>query len=58
MVENSDPPNVERKKASVCTWVRGIARKLVNRRTLMLALQALYWVVKLARMLARLFGDS
>ena len=58
MVEKADPPNVEWKKASVCTWVRGIARKLVNRRTLMLALQALYWVVKLARMLARLFGDS
>ena len=58
MVENADPPNVERKKVSVCTWVCGIARKLVNRRTLMLALQALYWVVKLARMLARLFGDS
>ena len=37
---------------------RGIARKLVNRRTLMLALQALYWVVKLARWLTRLFGDS
>ena len=57
MVED-DPPNVERKKASVCTWVRGIARKLVNRRTLMLALQALYWVVKLARWLTRLFGNS
>src|SRR5262249_34916479 len=57
MVED-DPPNVERKKASVCTWVRGIARKLVNPRTLMLALQILYWITKLARWLTRLFGDS
>ena len=57
MVED-DPPNVERKKASVCTWARGIARKLVNRRTLMLALQILLWIVKLARWLSRLFGDS
>lgn len=50
------PPNTERKKAgnSVAKWVKYLLR---NRRVLLLVLQAIVLVVKLARALRNLFGD-
>ncbi len=53
-----DTSNAGRDTASVGTWACGLARKLVNRRTLIIALQVLYWVVKIARLIARLMGNS
>jgi hypothetical protein len=50
--------NAERKYASVGSWTRGLARMFVNWRTLLIALQILYWIVKFARLLARLMGNS
>ena len=50
--------NAERKDVSVGNWAHGFARRLVNRRTLIIALQILYWIVKIARLLARLMGNS
>ena len=57
MVEN-DPPNDERKKATIANWVQGFSRILLNRRTLIIAFQVLYWIVKIARLLSRLMGGS
>ena len=57
MVDN-DPPKNERKIAAVVHRVRGLARKLINRRTLITAFQILYWIVKIARLIYRLKGDS
>lgn len=57
MVED-DPPNDERKKATVANWVRGLAHLLLNRRTLIIAFQVLWWIVKIARLLSRLMGGS
>ena len=57
MVKN-DPPNDGRKKALVGNLVRGLARKLINRQTLITAFQILYWIVKIARVLIRLMGGS
>ena len=53
-----DASNVERNTASVDTLVCGLARKLVNRRTLIIAFQILFWIVKIARLLSRLMGNS
>ena len=52
----SAPPNTERKKAgnSVAKWVRRLLR---NRRVLLLVLQAIVLVVKLAQALKNLLGD-
>jgi hypothetical protein len=49
MVDNN-PPKDERKKTAVVIWARRVIRKLVNRQTLMIALQVLYWIVKFARL--------
>jgi hypothetical protein len=49
MVDNN-PPKDERKKTAVVNWARGVIRKLLNRQTLIIALQVLYWIVKLARL--------
>ncbi len=54
----NETSNAERNDASVDSSARGLARKLVNRRTLITALQILYWIVKFARLLARLMGNS
>lgn len=52
-----DPPSVERKLADSWRWVRGLRRKLVNRRTLMAAIRALALAVRVLELLKRLFGD-
>ena len=57
MVETSDPPSDERKRAEFWKRVRGICRKLVNRQTLMIAIRAIELVVRVAEILNRLFGD-
>ncbi len=52
----SSPPNTERKKSgnSVARWVKYLLR---NRRFFLLAMQALFWAVKLMQALKKLFGD-
>jgi hypothetical protein len=53
-----DASNAERNTASIDTAARGLVRKLVNRKTLIIALQILFWVVKIAPLLSRLIGNS
>ena len=57
MVDN-DPLKDERKNAAVVNRVRGLARKLINRRTLIIAFRILDWIVKIACLIYRLKGDS
>jgi len=56
MVDTSDPPSDERKRAEFWRRVRGKARKLVNRQTLLLAIRILELMVRLAEKLNQLFG--
>ena len=57
-MEEEYASNAERNTASIDTGARGLARKLVNRKTLIIALQVLFWIVKIARLLSRLMGNS
>jgi hypothetical protein len=57
MVDTSDPPSNERKRADFWKRGRGICRNLVNRQTLMIAIRTLNLIVRLAEILNRLFGD-
>lgn len=52
----SGTPSIERRKAKNCVakWVKRLLR---NRRVLLFALQAIFWVVKLAQAIKNLFGD-
>jgi len=52
----TDPPSVERKRAKSWKRVRGIGRKLVNKRTLMMAFQIVIWTTRIALLLKHLFG--
>jgi hypothetical protein len=53
----TDPPGAERKCSDFCKRVRGLFRKLVNRRTLLIAFQVVFWVYRIVRMIGRLLGD-
>jgi hypothetical protein len=57
MVDTSDPPSDERKRAEFWKRVRGICRKLVNRQTFLIALRAIELVVRIAKLVNELFGD-
>lgn len=57
MVETSDPPSDERKRAEFWKRVRGVCRTLVNRRTFMVAIRAIELVVRVAEAVNGLFGD-
>ena len=57
MVETSDPPSDERKRAGFWKRVRGICRPLVNRRTFTIAIRAIKLVVRIAEIVSGLFGD-
>ena len=57
MVKTTDPPSDERKPAGFWERARGLGRKLVNRRTLMIAIRAVVLTVRVAEILNRLFGD-
>ena len=57
MVDTSDPPSDERKRAEFWKRVRGICRALVNRRTFMIAIRAINLVVRVAAVVNELFGD-
>lgn len=61
MVESNanatDPPGTEQKPAAAWERFRGIFRALVNRRTLLVALQILVWIVRIVRAYRRLRGD-
>ena len=52
-----DPPSDERKCAEFWGRARGAGRKLVNRKTLMIAIRAVVMTVRVAEILTRLFGD-
>lgn len=57
MVVTTDPPGDERKRAEFWKRVRGLFRKLVNRRTFMIAILAIKLIVRVAALLNKLFGD-
>jgi hypothetical protein len=57
MVDSTDPPSDERKRAEFWKRGRGICRSLVNRQTLMIAIRTLNLIVRLVEILKRLFGD-
>ncbi len=57
MVETTDPPSDERKRAEFWDRVRGKFRKLVNKQTLMVAIRVVVLTVRVAEILNRLFGD-
>ncbi len=54
---STDPPSDERKTAGTRKRVRGLGRKLVNRYTLIVALQIVYLTVKIAKAVRQMFGD-
>ena len=56
MVEVTDPPNAERKKAKPVKRVRGPRRLLVNRQTLMIAIRLIGLIVRLAEVISKLHG--
>lgn len=56
-VTTNDPPSAERNNAKFWKWVRVILRKLVNRRTLLLALWVVLWIDRFMRAVKRLLGD-
>ncbi len=57
MVDTSDPPSDERKRAEFWKRVRGISRKLVNRQTFMIAIRAIHFGRAACRNSEWLFGD-
>lgn len=57
MVDTSDPPSDERKRAEFWKRGRGICRKLVNRQTFMIAIRIIELMVRVAERLNRLLGD-
>ena len=57
MVETSDPPSDERKRAEFWKRVRIICRVLVNKRTLMIAIRVIKLVVRIAEILSGQLSD-
>ncbi|MBB5054429.1 hypothetical protein HNQ36_004431 [Afipia massiliensis] len=58
MVDSTnDPPSAERNTAKFWKWVRALLRKLVNRKTILLALSILLSIDRVLRALKRLLGD-
>lgn len=57
MSSATDPPSDERKTAGARKRVRGLGRKLVNRYTLIVAFQIVYWTVRIAKAVRLMFGD-
>ncbi|KZD21865.1 hypothetical protein [Tardiphaga robiniae] len=53
----SDPPGAERNTAKFWKWVRARLRKLVTRKTLLIALSIIVWADRFFRAMKRLFGD-
>ena len=51
------PPSDEQKCADRRTWLRDIARKLVHRRTLLVAIRFLSLTVRVMELVKRLYGD-
>lgn len=47
----TDPPSVARKFVGLWNRVRGFFRKLVTRRTLLIAIKAIYWMAKILALL-------
>ena len=57
MSRSTDPPSVERKTASAKGRARGFGRKFVNGHTLIVAFQAVYWMVRIVKAVRQMFGD-
>lgn len=57
-VKPSDTPSAERNSAKFWKWVRAILRKLINRRTLSLAMTIALWIDRFLRVIRRIVGDN
>ncbi|MBU3890921.1 hypothetical protein [Methylosinus sp. KRF6] len=57
MVQTSDPPSDERKRADFWRRGRRIRRNFVNRQTFMIAIRIIELVVRVAKVMNGLFGD-
>lgn len=57
MVDTSDPPSDERKRAEFWKRGRGICRILVNRQTFMIAIRVVKLAMRVAKLVNDLFGD-
>lgn len=57
MSSTTDPPSDERKTASAKRRASGFDRKLVNRHTLIVAIQVVYWTVRIVKAVRQMFGD-
>ncbi len=55
MTTDNDPPSDEREKADIWKWLRSIARKLMTRKTLLLAFDVILFVVKLIKIIRSFF---
>jgi hypothetical protein len=56
MLETTDPPSVERKSVERWEKVRGFARKLVSRETIIAAIRVLQLLVRIVTLIKELFG--
>ena len=55
MTTDTDPPSDEREKADIWKWLRAQARKLVTRKTLLLAFDVLLLVIKIIKIIGSFF---
>jgi hypothetical protein len=55
MTTDTDPPSDEREKADTWKWLRALARKLVTRKTLLLAFDVLLLVIKIIKIIGSFF---
>lgn len=53
-----DTPSAERNSAKFWKWVRAILRKLITRKTFLLAMTVVLWIDRLLRVIRRLLGDN
>lgn len=56
MSETADPPSDEQKNVGFRRWVRGFARVLINRKTLLTAIQITLWVIRVVQFVAWMLG--
>lgn len=58
MSSATDPPSVERKSANAKRRARGLGRKLINRRILIVGIQIVYLTVRIVEAVKKMFGDD
>jgi len=57
VIKTTDPPSGERKRSGFWRLARGFGRKLVTRRTFILATRILAVTVRIVELVNRLIGD-